>query len=149
MYWHKNLKEYFSNLYKQRIITHYIPNLFLLFGKKFDFRIYVLISSFLPLKIYFNNEGLVLIWTYEYNLDEKNFDNKFIYLFISNILLNIKDKNNFIHAENILHEKGNIWSFKTFKNYLIKQGIASKILFEWIRDIIIKSGLSIEYIFIK
>ncbi len=78
---------------------------------------------------------------------KKNFDNKFIYL--SNTLVNIRDKNNFIHAENIGDEKGNVWSFKTFKNYLIKQGIAAKNLFEWIKDIIIKSVLSIKYIFTK
>ena len=50
---------------------------------------------------------------------KKNFDNKFIYL--SNTLVNIRDKNNFIHAENIGDAKSNVWSFKTFKNYLINK----------------------------
>ena len=58
----------------------------------------MLISSFLPLKIYFNNEGLVLICTHKYNLDEKNFDNKFIHL--SNTVIGLRDEKNFIHGEN-------------------------------------------------
>ena len=46
----------FSNLYDKGIITHYVPNPLLLHGRKFDLRVYIFISSFLPLKIYFNNE---------------------------------------------------------------------------------------------
>ena len=49
----------FTKLYKKGVITHYVPNPLLLYGKKFDLRVFILISSFLPLKIYFNNEGLV------------------------------------------------------------------------------------------
>ena len=62
----------FTNLTQKGVITRYIPNPLLLYGKKFDLRLYVLISSFLPLKIYLNKEGLVRVTTTDYNLEEKN-----------------------------------------------------------------------------
>ena len=136
----------FSNLYHKGIITHYVPNPLLLHGRKFDLRVYIFISSFLPLKIYFNNEGLVRVSVNYYNLDEENYSNSFIHL--TNTVLNIKNKN-FTHGNNMTDERGNIWSFKAFKNYLIKRGYNYDKLFERMKDIIIKSILSTEYIFTK
>ena len=136
----------FSNLYDKGIITHYVPNPLLLHGRKFDLRVYIFISSFLPLKIYFNNEGLVRISVNYYNLDEENYSNRFIHL--TNTVLNIKNKN-FTHGNNMTDERGNIWSFKAFKNYLIKRGYNYDKLFERMKDIIIKSILSTEFIFTK
>ena len=46
-------------------------------------------------------------------------------------------------------ETGNIWSFKAFKNYLKRKGIDHEKLFDRIKDIIIKSVLSTEFIFSK
>ena len=46
-------------------------------------------------------------------------------------------------------ETGNIWSFKAFKNYLKRKGIDHEKLFNRIKDIIIKSVLSTEFIFSK
>ena len=136
----------FSNLYDKGIITHYVPNPLLLHGKKFDLRVYIFISSFLPLKIYFNNEGLVRVSVNYYNLDEENYSNSFIHL--TNTVLNVRNKN-FTHGNNMTDERGNIWSFKAFKNYLIKRGYNYDILFERMKDIIIKSILSTEFIFTK
>ena len=136
----------FSNLYDKGIITHYVPNPLLLHGRKFDLRVYIFISSFLPLKIYFNNEGLVRISVNYYNLDEENYSNRFIHL--TNTVLNIKNPN-FTHGKNMTDERGNIWSFKAFKNYLIKRGYNYDKLFERMKDIIIKSILSTEFIFTK
>lgn len=41
------------------IISRYIPNPFLINGLKFDLRVYVLVTSMDPWRIYVYNEGLV------------------------------------------------------------------------------------------
>ena len=51
------------------LITKYIENPHLINGKKYDFRIYVLITSANPLSIYIYNQGLVRIASEKYSLD--------------------------------------------------------------------------------
>ena len=43
----------------QIIVQSYLPNPFLIHGYKFDLRVYVLITSFNPLRIYLYKDGLV------------------------------------------------------------------------------------------
>jgi len=136
----------FSDLYDRGVITKYIHNPLLLNGKKFDLRLYVLITSFLPLKIYLNKEGLVRITTKYYTLDENNYNNSFIHL--TNTGVNQKNKN-YIFSKNVTDENSNKWSLATLKNYLKRNGINYKKIFYKIKDIIIKSLLSSEYIFTK
>ena len=54
--------------YDKYVITKYINSL-LVYKKKFDLRIYVLITGISPLKIYLNIDGLVRIAANEYSLD--------------------------------------------------------------------------------
>ena len=113
----------FSDLYDRGVVTKYIHNPLLLNGKKFDLRLYVLITSFLPLKIYLNKEGLVRITVNDYNLDEKNFKN--IYTHLTNTQVNVKNKN-FIHSKNFTDERGHLWSITALKNYLKRKGTNQK-----------------------
>lgn len=60
------------------IVERYINNPLLIYGKKFDLRIYVLVTSFDPLKIYIHRDGLVRRASEKY--DPSNFSNRFSHL---------------------------------------------------------------------
>ena len=49
----------------------YIANPHLLNGLKYDLRVYVLVTSFSPLRIYMYNDGLVRFATEKYSTDPR------------------------------------------------------------------------------
>ena len=62
----------------QYLISKYIDKPHLLNNKKYDLRIYVLVASFTPLRIYLYNNGLVRFATEDYT--KEDLDNVFIHL---------------------------------------------------------------------
>ena len=54
------------------LASRYLMNPHLINGLKYDLRVYVLVTSFNPLKVYVYNDGLVRFATEKYNLDPKN-----------------------------------------------------------------------------
>ena len=76
----------FKNLYKkstqlnvpQYLISRYIDKPHLLNNKKYDLRLYILVASFTPLRIYLYNNGLVRFATEDYQRGD--LDNVYIHL---------------------------------------------------------------------
>ena len=91
----------FKQLYKrstqlsmpQYLISRYIDKPHLLNNKKYDLRIYVLVASFTPLRVYLYNNGLVRFATEDYQRGD--YDNIFIHL--TNYSIN---KNNLKYKSN-------------------------------------------------
>ena len=73
---------------KSAIVQRYLINPYLIKGKKFDLRIYILVTGVDPLRIYIHQEGLTRISTSSYNL--KNIKNRFAHL--TNYSVNKKSK---------------------------------------------------------
>lgn len=127
---------------KDYLVSDYIPNPHLINELKYDLRVYVLITSFDPLRVYFYKEGLVRFATEKYTLNSKKIKKRFIHL--TNYSVNkkaIKYKNN---DDCALDDKGSKWSLAAYKKKLFELGINSVVLFEQIYDLIIKVCISVE-----
>jgi tubulin polyglutamylase TTLL1 len=62
------------------VISRYIDNPLLIGGKKFDLRMYVLVTSFRPLKCYMYRLGFCRFCTVKYNASVNDLDNMFVHL---------------------------------------------------------------------
>lgn len=62
------------------VISKYIDNPLLIGGKKFDLRLYVLVTSFRPLKVYMYKLGFSRFCTVKYNASLNELDNMFVHL---------------------------------------------------------------------
>jgi tubulin polyglutamylase TTLL1 len=62
------------------VISRYVENPLLIGGKKFDLRIYVLVTSYRPLRVYQYCHGFARFCNAKYNTDMGDIDNPFIHL---------------------------------------------------------------------
>ena len=62
------------------IVQRYITNPLLINGLKFDLRIYLLVTSVDPIKLYIYEDGLVRFATEEFSLSEEHLKDKFRHL---------------------------------------------------------------------
>lgn len=65
---------------EESIVSLYLDKPLLINNKKFDMRMYVVVTSFNPLRVYFYHEGLARFATEEYSNDPKVLKNKFVHL---------------------------------------------------------------------
>lgn len=75
------------------VISRYIDNPLLIGGKKFDMRLYVLVTSYRPLMVYLYKGGFCRFCVEQYNTDVAEFDNVFIHLTNVAIQKNAEDYN--------------------------------------------------------
>ena len=135
------------------LISRYLDKPHLINKKKYDLRIYVLVASFSPLRIYLYYNGLVRFATEDYQ--KGNYDN--IYIHITNYSINKNNtnyKSNQKNNNDIENNEENIdieeddsskWSLVEYRNYFKKLGLNDKINDIWkqIEDIIIKSLITV------
>ena len=123
------------------MVQRYIENPLLVGGKKFDLRIYVLVTSYMPLQIYLYRSGFGRFSGSRYNTNAKNLGD------------------NYVHLTNAAVQKtapgydagqGCKWPLRNLKLYLIgKFGIAATDrLFKEIEELVIYSLLSVQKVMI-
>ena len=131
---------------KNCIISKYISNPHLLNGKKYDLRIFVLITGVNPLRIYLYKEGLARISAENYSLDITTLNDTFIHL--TNTGINSKNKN-YIFPKNSFSEDANKWNLNTYKNFLEKNNINYNEIRKKIADIVIKTIISTHHLMLE
>lgn len=141
---------------KQGILAcKYVPNPHLINGLKYDLRVYVLVTSFNPMKVYIYDDGLVRFATEKYNLDPNKLNDRFIHL--TNFSVNKKNskfvKNNdkgnkrddeSSDGEAQLSLDSSKWDFKMLAVQYSKMGINYGLIFNQIKDVVFKTLLSVE-----
>ena len=91
------------------MISKYIDNPFLIGQKKFDLRLYSLVTSFKPMKAWVYKEGFARFCTENYSLDQNDLDN--IQMHLTGISI-AKE------SENYNEENGSKWNVQNLKFYL-------------------------------
>jgi tubulin polyglutamylase TTLL5 len=127
----------------QMIASKYICDPLLINGFKFDMRIYVVITSIDPLRLYVYEEGLVRLATCKYSAPMmNNKKNKFIHL--TNYSIN-KHSSNFVANEDpFVEDFGSKWSLTALNDHLKANKVNTEALWGKIDEIIIKTILAIE-----
>jgi tubulin polyglutamylase TTLL4 len=73
------------------LVSKYVSKPHLINNLKYDLRVYVLVSSFDPLRIYVYNDGLARFATEEYSLNPDDLKKRFVHL--TNFSVNKKSEN--------------------------------------------------------
>lgn len=113
----------------QCVIQKYLSDPYLIGGYKWDMRVYVLMTSVQPLKLYIYEEGICRFSTEKFDMD--SLGNKFSHL--TNTSINKYGAN--IHDKRDVVGVGN-WTFAQLSQYLESKGVNWKTLWFKIRQIV-------------
>jgi len=136
----KVVRKYSEVRRKAAIVSEYISRPMTIHEAKFDLRLYVVMTSVDPLRIYLYDEGLCRISTHKYTTKKNS---RFVHL--TNYSVNKKSKH-FIkppddtNSENLGHK----WSLTGLRKYWKEQGVNDKPIWAAVHDLIIKTILSVE-----
>jgi len=122
------------------VISRYVYNPFLINGLKFDMRIYVVLTSIDPLRIYVYNEGLTRFCTEKYDPNMK--ENRFSHL--TNYSVNKKNEKFISNKRADADDVGQKWSLSALNKYLDKHKVDTEQVWARIYDLIIRTFIACE-----
>lgn len=123
------------------LVQKYIHKPYLISGNKFDLRIYVYVTSYDPLRIYIYNDGLVRFASCKYSSSMKSLGNKFMHL--TNYSVNKKNSEYQSNSDDKACQ-GHKWALKALWQYLGSKGINTTLIWEKIKDMVIKTIIASE-----
>jgi len=142
---------------KKGIVQRYVPNPLLIGGRKFDMRIYVVVLSYDPLKVYINDEGLTRFATDAYTEDKESLQCRTMHLtnysvnktsaaFVQNTDGQGEDGEDMGNAE--VDEQGrpvaSKWSLTELRLHFERQGMDFEAMFNGIKDLVVKTLIAVE-----
>lgn len=124
------------------VISKYIDNPLLVGGRKFDLRIYALVTSYRPLRVYLHSQGFARFCTTRYTTDVHELDNMFVHL--TNVAVQK-------HNEDYNAKHGGKWNLKNLRLYLesTRGAEATERLFRDIETIIVVSLKAVQNVMIN
>ena len=122
------------------VVQRYIENPYLIGGKKFDIRVYVLVTSYIPLKVWLYRSGFARFSNTRFSLD--SISDTFVHL--TNVAIQKT-------AADYDPEKGCKWSLQQLRLYLMAKHGPEVVqqLFQQVDEIFIKSLQSVQRIIIN
>jgi len=106
-------------------------------NRKFDLRLYLLITGVAPLRMYLYKEGLVRFATEEYNVNLHSINNKYVHL--TNYAVN-RDHPNQQWSDSDRPETK--WTLSRLWSHLEKEGVDTKAIWSRLTDLSVKTVLS-------
>ncbi|GAB5359909.1 hypothetical protein AAMO2058_000582600 [Amorphochlora amoebiformis] len=127
---------------RQCVVCKYIMDPYLINGRKFDMRIYVLITCFNPLRVYIYKDGLVRFATMKYTTKPSQAKERFIHL--TNYSVNKLSENFVRNTEHDRDDTGSKWSVKALRRYFHSKGIDDTKVWDDVEGVIVKTLMAIE-----
>uniref|UniRef100_A0AAR5QAX9 Tubulin polyglutamylase TTLL4 n=1 Tax=Dendroctonus ponderosae TaxID=77166 RepID=A0AAR5QAX9_DENPD len=123
------------------VCQKYINNPYLINGSKFDLRLYVLVTSFHPLRIYLYPDGLARFASSKYSDDVKDLKDRYMHL--TNYSIN-KLSSQYTANEDANACQGHKWTLTKLLEYMHDEGVDTKTLWKHLQQLVIKTIISSE-----
>ncbi|CAD8160906.1 unnamed protein product [Paramecium pentaurelia] len=128
---------------KHYVVQEYISNPYLIDGLKFDLRIYVMLKSITPLKIFMYQEGLARFSTKKYvKPQKKNLSS--VTMHLTNYAINKRSKDFVFNNDTNKDDVGHKRSLSSVFKYLKEQGHDVDQLISQIKSVIVKTIQSVQ-----
>ncbi|XP_072933523.1 uncharacterized protein [Epargyreus clarus] len=124
------------------VVQRYVAKPYLINGNKFDMRLYVLVTSVHPLRIYLYRDGLARFASVKYNDELTSLNDRYMHL--TNYSINRLSKN-YTPNEDFSACEGHKWTLQTLFHYLkTERKVDTDALWNSMKDLVIKTIISGE-----
>ncbi|KRG03701.1 tubulin polyglutamylase TTLL4 isoform X4 [Drosophila mojavensis] len=123
------------------IVQKYIERPLLINGSKFDLRLYVLVTSVNPLRVFMYHNGLARFASVKYSAKADTLNDRCMHL--TNYSIN-KFSSNYSKNEDVNACHGHKWTIKSLWTYLANRGVCTDGLWEALRSLVLRTILAGE-----
>lgn len=126
---------------KPLIVQRYVERPLLINGSKFDLRLYVLVTSINPLRVYMHTDGLARFASVKYSEKSDTLSDRYMHL--TNYSINkLSDK--YSANEDADACQGHKWTIKSLWSYFTEKGVNTDRLWAALRNLVLRTVLAGE-----